>query len=198
MRIKINPDGTGTFRGGSEALFGAATDPDGLYPPTYGKPYPSENWSLRTLRSGFEYPLHNVTVSNERLQFSMNEVEIMDSWCALQPLTEAGWTCSLVGGGATLSNGTRDEDDKEHCYLLEQPGTEVDSTAAQLGDIITELSCIAMNQCLACRCDDDGCSAYGGSVIEVDAALSNDGESLEGTMQIDDETRVTLRLKRPN
>lgn len=54
-----------------------------------------------------------------------------------------------------------------------------------------------MRQCSDCRCDEDGCNAYGESLIEVDAALSDDGESLEGTMHLDDGTRVTQRLKRP-
>lgn len=193
VRISINPDGTGTFRGGSEALFGAATDPDGLYPPTYGH----DNWSLRTFRSGFEYPLHDVKVSNERLRFSLHTNKLMDSWCALQPMTEQGWTCSLLGGTASLS-ADFDDDGNEHCYLLDQSTTDSDSTAPPVGDVQAEVNCVVMHQCPACKCDDEGCSADDHSIIEVDAALSNDGESLEGTMQIDDATRVTLRLKRPN
>jgi hypothetical protein len=189
VRITINADGSGTLRVGEEALLPLASDPNGLFPPTYAF---NGEAALVGLRSGFEFPLLETEVSEERLKLEVDHSALMESWCALQPSTESGWTCGAFPGYVQLVG----DDDGTTCFVV-QPGVSdgtQDGTSAE--PFRTELDCDVARQCNYCSCDNEGCHAkpHPGNP-GVDAALRDDGDKLDGTLTVNG-TRINLRMQR--
>jgi hypothetical protein len=176
VRLTLDENGAGVIRFGEEALFPAATDPEGPYPltfPDHERPIGGVAAPRTGLRSGFEFSVIGASVSGERLQFQTNVGEIMDSWCALQALEPfAGFKC---GGGSGYSTS-----DTGICWTGE-----------------VAIDCDVAFQCSSCECDVASCQARrAGYDIDVDAALTDDGNTLEGTMLTTDGDRVTIRMTR--
>jgi hypothetical protein len=182
VRLTLDENGAGVIRFGEEALFAAANDPEGPYPPTFGT---SEDLtapfeSRRGLRSGFEFAVSGAAVSGERLQFKVSVGQIMDSWCALQTAEPApGFTCGGDGYGASF-----DEGGEAVCHVGDGTDRRVDCDVAQ--------------QCQDCQCDGDSCRARNDEYdqLTVDAALTDGGDTLEGTLITPGNGRVTIRMQR--
>lgn len=175
VRVTLHENGSGTIRFGEEALIAPATDPNGPYPPART----SSERADRGVQTGFEYPI-DAQVTSGRLQFSFGVGVFWESWCALQqPEPISGWQCSRGGG--------RHETDPVTGEPFEC------SVSTPGGDV--PIDCDVYEQCAHCLCDEESCGAtdrYG--TRSFDAALSDGGDSLEGTLILDD--RITVRLTR--
>lgn len=173
IRVRLDENGVGTVRFGNETVFGPATDPDGAYPPNA---VPEGNGV--GVQSGFEYPIDNAAVTASRLRFEIYSGALMDSWCSLQePEPIPGWICGEGGGARAESNGIPE------CHVT-------------TGSVLTPIDCDVMSQCRYCECDPEACHARAGTPLTFDGALTNDGNSLEGTLLTRDGSRVTVRLER--
>lgn len=174
VRLTLDENGNGTIRFGEEALIPLATDPDELYPPLWSS---TENF-YDNVQTGFEYPLVGAVVTSSRLQFRFDTSMVQESWCALRdPDPVPGSQCGDAKGFRTdPTTGNRE------CYY-NTPEGEV------------PYDCIVETHCTFCECDEVTCRAkHDWQAGPFDAALSNDGDSLEGTLIIG--TRVTIRLTR--
>jgi hypothetical protein len=177
VRLTLDEQGAGVLRVGEEALFPPATDPEGLYPPTFGVAQSAATplgGSVRGLRSGFGFSVNGAFVSGERLKFQVALGQLMDSWCALQaPEPVPGYTCGDGGYGYSAQLG---------CF----------------GGDGVELDCNVAQQCEACECDAEACRAANleWETLEVDAALTDAGDTLEGTLLTPNDERVTIRMTR--
>jgi hypothetical protein len=179
VRLTLDETGAGVLRVGQETLFPPATDPTGFYPPTFDSPdapFSTEFFtaSLMGLRSGFEFAVSQASVSDRRLKFQVALGQIMDSWCMLQaPEPVPGFQC---GGGGGFSAG---------------------STTCFAPDGQTPVDCNVASQCASCVCDAQSCRAASPdrNQVEVDAALDEAGDTLEGTL-LTDQKRVTIRMTR--
>jgi hypothetical protein len=181
VRLTLDENGAGVFRVGEEALFPPAADPNGFYPPTFGLMEGVDGMlprSLQGLRSGFEFAVSGASVSGARLKFQVDVGQVMGSWCALQTAEPVpGFSCGDGGGyGYSADIG---------CVVTNAAGES------------TDIDCDVAQQCAACLCEGDACHAQSRewNILEVDAALTDGGDTLEGTLVTGDE-RVTLRMLR--
>lgn len=178
VRLTLDEQGEGLLRVGAEELFPAASDPNGMYPPTFGGSNGAASplgGSLQGLRSGFQYAVSGALVSGDRLKFQVALGQLMDSWCTLQSGEPVGdFRC---GGSGGFSYG-----EELGCFS---------------GDGATPLDCDVAQQCTACECDADSCrGADREPPVEVDAALTDGGDTLEGTLVTPDNQRVIIRMTR--
>jgi hypothetical protein len=185
VRLTLDENGAGVLRVGDEALFPPAAEPDGLYPPTFaltGQPDGSLARSLRGLRSGFEFAISGASVSGARLKFRVDVGQIMDSWCALQTAEPVpGFSCGDGGGyGYSAEFG---------CFV---------ASGSEEADGVAELDCDVAQQCDACLCEGDGCRAVSRewNSLEIDGALTDGGDTFEGTLVTADHERIALRMLR--
>ncbi len=173
VRMTLDENGAGRIRFGEEALFPTASDPNAFYPPTFSDMRRGD--SLTGMRTGFSFAVSNATVSGARLQLQIRLGQEMESWCALQTREPVpGFEC----GGNTG-------------YALEQ-GSQLCFT----GNDGTPIDCEVADQCRNCQCDEQECHAREGVSLELDSALTNDGNTLEGTLLTDAGDRVTMRMVR--
>lgn len=183
VRLTLDQNGEGTIRFGEEELFAPATDPDALHPPTYPPEYAEivvfEPTSDPDARSGFEYPIIGAQVEDARLRFEFNPRHFMESWCQLQAdslLPE--WTCGSGGWSSSLVDG------EFECAYHDEDAN------------FYSVPCHRAAQCQACTCDEDTCHARTDDVIRFDGVLSDDGQTLTGTLLMwgDPGERITIVL----
>lgn len=174
VRLTLDEIGNGTIRFGEEALIPPATDPDEAYPPPWSS---SENY-YDGVQTGFEFPIFGAVVTSSRLQFQFRTSMVKESWCALrEPDPVPGWRCDQARGERTDPVTGEIE-----CHY-DTPDGEV------------AFDCLAVSQCQSCECDEVTCRAkHDWQAGPFDAALSNDGDSLEGTLIMGE--RVAIRLTR--
>ena len=190
LRIVLDENGNGTFEVGDAPALPPPSDPEVGYPPagtsSQTNPQPADG-----LFSGFAYTVLGATVEERRLRFSVYPYEIYREWCELQTpvLDEANSTpersfyeCvpntqqTYRAGQCTFVNPDTGEDEPIDC--------------GKLGLCSTGGACY----CTANDCSIPDVSEYRGAIVEVDAALEEDGDELEGTLTVDG--NVTIRLTR--
>lgn len=178
VRIVLNEDGTGYLQVGDGDLLAPVTTTDGF--PDEMVEGESWLWDKR------EYPLVGTRVSADRLHFVVHPTAPYGAWCALQTpnlisgTAENGEYACLHGNGISSSSGSNT------CYDTIDNSAPVDCSWAYL--------------CFTCTCTKSACTNQTDPYfdIEVDAALSDDGTKLEGTIVVDkaDAGARTIRLKR--
>jgi len=176
VRLTLDASGNGSLRFGEEELIGPATVVEALYPPLGPAQDPYDYGG--GIRSGFAYPVAGATVDAARLQLSSDTETLMGSWCALAgPEPVPGYPCDMDTSPSTLSHG--------------------DGTCT-FGPENTPVSCFIWRQCVFCDCDGATCSTVDKHQMRVDGALSDDGNTFEGTLQlgVPDGDRVTIVLTR--
>lgn len=200
VRIELDENGNGTIRFGNLEPIEPADDPDELYPP----PPPIPGWGGATGIGGYMnmggspfgatyeayiYSISGARVEDERIRLEVDVGELYDSWCDLQasyldPNSEPGYPrYSCAPSSGWTSDGTT-------CWLSD-PVTGMTTT--------TEWDCGKLWMCSGsqiCECDEEGCISRESKSISMDAALDDDGESLEGTLVLPEAGRLTVRLRR--
>jgi hypothetical protein len=183
IRLTLDQNGEGTIRFGEEALFAPASDPNEAFPPTFPLGSGADGYDpgvLTGLRSGFAYAVSGAVVTAARLQFKVELAAVMESWCVLQaPEPVPGWSCGASGWTSGISEAGQYEDCSTGAETNPQP-----------------LDCDVAVQCSHCQCDTEECHAVARNSVSVDAALTNDGDMLEGTLLTVDNERVTIRMTR--
>lgn len=172
VRLTLDENGNGTIRFGEEALIPPATDPNEAYPPTWS----SSNNYHHGVQTGFEFPVFGAEVTSSRLKFNFL-IATMESWCAIRPPNPVpGWQCGDAGGFRTDP-----VTEERECYF-DTPDGEV------------AFDCLVLSQCHSCECQGATCHARTLEAGPFDAALSDGGDSLEGTLILNE--RVAIRLTR--
>ena len=134
------------------------------------------------LFEGVAYTVEGSTVESERIRFSVDPFAVFEDWCQMQTpvqeidITPVSYRCGPPSG-ASLQDGS--------CvayWVVGEPGVPID--------------CFMLDCGSRCACDSSSCHAKKeDSPISVDAALSDDGQELVGTILIGGEAR-TIRLER--
>jgi hypothetical protein len=180
VRITVNGDGTGTLHVGNAPLYPPATNFDVGYP-VGAKRSPD-------LFAGVAYPLHSARVEQDRLRFTIDNTDPFGEWCAHQ---------TPYGAGSP----------PDSYYCIPIPLMHPTDDTCQTGQQ-TPVDCLKASECLSvCTCSATGCVAAaptnggppgsGLPPLQFDGALEQNGKSLVGTLVMQDDTRVTLRLARP-
>jgi hypothetical protein len=182
VRLVLDEAGVGTLRFGEAELFPAPSQPEEKYPPVVGDEQNAEAaleqvWEYY-LRSGFEYPVTGAQVTDQRLQLTVELSSMMDPWCALVTIDVAP---DFICGDDGFSSGF-DENGGYHC-----------NTGTMLQ---TPIDCNVAAQCSQCDCDGATCVGRDRGVLLFDAALTENGNGLEGTLLTDQGERVTIRMTR--
>lgn len=190
VRITLDAEGQGTIQFGDAPTMPAFTDPDVGYPTDWQ--FDSAHYTDRAhmlAHEGFGYPVHDAVVSSGRLSFGFWGTDLAKDWCeAHEPLPDysqpVGYTCTPAGYGE--NDGV--------CYSGITPETQA------------EVECGLMRTCLnACECDANSCTSERreGEKMQLDGALTADGDSLVGTLLLvpanegySATERVTVRLSR--
>ena len=183
VRLVLDEAGVGTLRLGEAELIPTPTAPEDTYPPSIGGEEEDPLAAIERaesfyLRAGFAYPVAGAQVTNDRLRFSIEPSSLMDPWCAL--VTEdvaTDFTCGGHGFAAGI-----DENGEAQCTT----GTKLN----------TPIDCDIAIQCGRCECEGDTCVGADRGEALFDAALTDDGKRLEGTLVTDDDQRVTVRMTR--
>jgi len=176
VRLTLDASGNGSLRFGDEELIGPATEVEALYPPLGPAQDPTDYGG--GIRSGFAYPVAGATVEAARLQLSSDTETLMGSWCALAgPEPVPGYPCDIGAIPETWNAGEGD---------------------CSFGPERTPVDCFIALQCPLCDCDGATCSTTDAQQMRVDGALSDDGNTFEGTLQlgVPDGERVTIVLTR--
>ncbi len=187
VRVVLDEAGNGSLRVGNGDLLQPATDPDVGYPvPLANGNDPLMNSYTYELFDGIAYPLIGARIEQERIRFGVDPHAAFGDWCALQEsqLTFNAfpeyYTCLPASGWGTDASGT--------C-----------TTEFSAGGPPVVVDCAFVAICASgCACDATSCGAATSrpeSLALVDAALDDDGESLEGTLLYNDGPR-TVRLSR--
>ena len=185
VRITLDALGDGSLEIGDSAPMPPATDPSVGYPPRSG---PEVGVGIQQLFPGVSYAISTATVESARIRFWINPWDVERDWCALQTSFAVkdsvhGYLCvSAPTGTRSFSTST--------CYLNE-------------GASLVPVDCDKRDLCWtdACTCDEAGCSRHEDTsgqhagYTRLDAALDDTGESLVGTLKIND-TAFTVRLHR--
>jgi hypothetical protein len=174
VRVTLDEQGNGWLQVGDGDELAPPTDPDVAWPEAAideasGKP----TMVGSNLLEGIRYPITGAVVEEERIRLSIDAYDAFEPWCALQtPVlhtneTPAGYGCSL-NAGYGMSDGS--------CTVQTAEGEPI------------PIDCGKAVMCAsdACACDATACTAGDGRSIPFDAALSDDGQSLEGSIVLPD------------
>lgn len=184
VALNIDAEGEGYLRVGNSPPMPVETDPD-AYPRAISVGAgggPNGFIDVSQVVSGKDYPLHEASVESRRLKLKVNPGDVYEDWCGLQPPVATGfedipYDCAPGNGGGFDS----------------QTGECVASNNEQNFPI----SCGKFNGCVVnslCSCTATECAANPlNGVVELDAALSEDGNTLEGTLLQGGE-RIVVRM----
>jgi hypothetical protein len=162
IRVRIGGDGQGTLMLGEPQTYPPATDPDAAYPP--GEDPMLFGLASALFRPGMEYPLHGVKVESKRIRFTVSMNDFYKSWCELQtPVPTNNPDVYFCG-----PNGFSRADD----------GTCI---AADTGAPVSCAKAIMCTAGMICACTATSCTANTDFSVQFDAALREQGTSLEGT-----------------
>ena len=148
---------------GDGAPLAPATDPTGEYPP--GVTSRAAGWPNRVIHEGHPYSIRmGYDVPGRLFRFTVNTMELFESWCALQTPPADGYDRCL-GRVNALYRGA-------DCFTVD-PSTAEESP----------VTCAQLNLCVvgeACECDPSGCRADLGAGHRLE--LNVDGDTADGTL----------------
>lgn len=183
IELNIDSEGQGYLRVGSGLPFPPVTDPNSFPQPNDLGSGGGFNGSTDTsvVVSGRDYPVYDAAVETRRLKLWVAPTDFYADWCALQTAFATGdpdmpYNCVPPASVAYNENedGTCSADDNE-----------------------TSFSCGAINGCHSnqlCECSETECGARHGPKVQLDAALDDGGNTLEGTLLIGYSQRIVVRM----
>jgi hypothetical protein len=118
---------------------------------------------------GFAYPLESVTSRGNVLSFVIVENDPWGDWCSMQPALSWPDETRECGFDFGVTSG-RDSETSAGCARIGADGAT------------TPLDCALMYTLRHCRCGMDACFASFDTGIDVGLELSEDGNSLHGSM----------------
>ena len=186
VRINLDAQGNGWLQVGDGAALLPPRDPE------VGYPAEASGTALElNLFDGVRYPVASARIESERLRFSFDSFAgAYGAWCALQtPVVRFNEEpAPIYGCTAEASVGNADPDGI--CRVSDAPGGPRHP-----------IDCMKLLLCNGgCRCDAQACTSQPSPPFLVDAALSDDGTRLEGTLLIPDwsaaATPRTIRLQK--
>ena len=173
VRLQLDDQGNGVLEVGSPDspapnLTSHSTKPD-------WKPLPN------LLNAGFTYPIEGATVTSRRIRIATSSQIVWSDWCtAFPPVADA----QTPGSFSCVPNvGFQwDANDPAGCRLLDADQTPI--------------SCAQVYCSQVCACTETSCDArIEGKDVQIDAALTTDGEELAGTL-LNGSERITIRMQR--
>jgi hypothetical protein len=190
VRINLDPNGQGTIEVGELPPYPPASDFNVGYPPGV----PMFDYIPHHLEPGFVFSLHSATVDARRIRLSVDAHEPFRPWCQMQtPEVEFDDGTVMVYGCAVGAEG-RTEDG---CFVT-HPMT----------GLYTPIDCVRLDMCnWVCGCTATECdtetalaeNAEAASNVKLDAALSEGGTVLDGTLLFGagpNAERVPIRVTR--
>jgi hypothetical protein len=175
ISMTIDENGQGTIVFGEGVPPGPATDPTDSYPEP-GLPLAS-GFSA-PLVEGYPYAVIGALVEAKRLRLGAELNEVMKGWCELQTSywNEALQAYACVPDDFAMGGGQRDG----VCFI-----GDPDDPNNRL-----ELPCFQVMACefsQTCSCNETGCTietptSYQSCDYQLDAALEDEGETLDGTL----------------
>lgn len=183
LRISLDAHGNGYVRFGDQPLWPPPTDPDVGYANTVEL---RSTWTNKP-DEGFPYSVFQASVDDKRIRLGTQNEELFKEWCELQtPYYQSRqdvYTCMPEWDRATMP-------DPGNCLIQTSTGTvPVDCGKLTLCQTIDS----------PCSCTATGCTvpplaSLGRASTQLDAALEDGGDTLVGTLLLED--RVTVRLTR--
>ncbi len=178
VRVTLDEAGNGWLRLGDAEEPAPPTNPDVGWPEGFFV-LDQHGQMIRTtweVLEGLRYPISGAVVEQERIRLTVDTFDPFRAWCELQTSYpgqqghDEEYGCLSVSG---FSAGGAAENNV--CVLLEDG--EVDWTP---------IDCVKAHLCsgLTCACDETGCTSGDGSSVPLDAALSDDGKSLVGSIAL--------------
>ena len=189
VRISLDALGNGTLEIGDSPTLPPASDPDAAYPPSDEQ---NPAGLLELLFPGFAYPIETASIATTRLRLVVSPWMIERDWCPM--LTPYVWRETNTGPVYSCLPHETDAPANappDTCWFRE-------------GSNLFQADCQKSGLCgAACTCTASSCSVYEpepGSIrsenkTQLDAALTDNGNTLVGTMLIRSQ-RVTVRLTR--
>lgn len=190
IRVVLDEQGSGSLQIGEGDLAAPPTDPDVGYPPSLVALAPEtallimSNLAVENLHEGIAYPIANATLASQRLRFQFDALSAYTDWCELQsaypqPTSPPSYGCIPGGGINESAEGV--------CSV--QMSAESDEQVP--------VDCVKAFECMfVCACDATSCTNMSGTPMLVDAALSDDGQHLDGTILLYNDESRTVRLER--
>jgi hypothetical protein len=184
VRVTLDEDGSGWLKIGDGDELAPPTDPDVGWPEgVYDAK--AERFPGSDLMEGVRYPITGAVVEEERVRLSIDPYDVFEAWCELQTSYlrtnqyPKGYGCTQEGGYG-YGNGV--------CSVGETE--EGEPSIVDCGKAILCASAV-------CACDQAGCTAGDGPSAPFDAALSDDGQSLTGSIVLPNvEGARIVRLER--
>ena len=189
VRITLDESGNGTIEVGEVEPF-PAPDPAHGYPP--GDDDPNTKLALAgtpALVSGFAYPVEGAMVKSSRIRFGAVTRSLYQEWCEAQPsyLDTGAWPTRY---GCTTGLSWSEPEGGPPVCLASNGGDFSDPDMAQVVDCGQAATCIAF-----CECTETSCGINPTEDTLVDAALDDEGETLEGTLVLGT-LRIVIRMAR--
>jgi hypothetical protein len=200
VRLVLDENGNGYLEIGDAPLLPPPTDPDVGYPPGALEGVSFNYWDKQGLGEGFHYTVVGTVLEASRLRLGVQGEELYDAACALyepEPsVVPPGTGYSCVGANTfNMSPGENGQ------CLVQRVTNEAYAEVS--------VACSKLALCWGlCVCSADACSAGLSNTLEgastrLDAALTDNGDTLVGTLLLpvfdenyDQGGRITLRLTR--
>jgi hypothetical protein len=195
VRVVLDASGVGTIEFGDGPAV-PAPDPDIGYMVDHRTSFILQGQDLNAVRVGFPYAVRSSTVEVKRLRLGIDPRELYQAWCQLQTsyLDEAmdRYTCLPEASGIGP-------------LQCPAPALETECCGTRASGLSVREDCGKMALCSTAVCD---CTAAGCDIVmetgapvssyhtRLDAALQAGATELVGTLALDDETSVNVRLAR--
>jgi len=204
VRLVLDPSGAGTLEVGDGAALPTPTTAEGGYL-LEDKGLDGIGAVDELVREGFKFPVHEARVESGRIRLGIDPHEILGAWCSLTPpfvnsVVASGYSCG------TAASGTNTDDQGNTVCIYSTGGGPGQAQSDVVVDCGIMYTCMAYDQ--PCTCTASACGPHvvpAGASLDrydamVDAAISQDGQTLTGTLAIKsssgDTSRITVRMQK--
>ncbi len=172
MRIQLDGDGNGTLRIGKAETVALEPGPDPSFFPDF-KP------NVYALLPGFSYPIDGATVTSRRIRIAASSQVVWKKWCtSFDPVADP----QNAGSFSCIPNYGWSYEMSQGCRLMDAQQTSIDCANVHCGQV--------------CACTESSCDArIEGKDVQIDAALTAEGEELNGTL-LTGADRINIRMLR--
>jgi len=179
IRIVLDEEGQGTVQFGDGDVLPPPTDENVGYPPADVRERAGEVFER------IAYPVYESQLEDTRLRLKIDALYPFKDWCALQtPILDEVNDVYRCVPSVPLTNPN---DPEQGCYY--SPGGDPES-----GERVP-IDCAKIDLCIGmCMCTQSGCAITEPNPMKIDGALSDDGNTLEGTIVL--LSNYTIRLTR--
>ena len=203
VRLVLDPSGVGTLEVGDGAALPTPTTAEGGYL-LEDKGLDGIGGVDELVREGFKFPVHEARVESGRIRLGIDPHEIFGAWCSLTPPFVNSGAASGYSCGPAVSGTNTDDQGNTVCIYSTGGGPE-QAQSEVVVDCGIMYTCMAYNPC---TCTASACGPRvvpAGTLLDrydamVDAAISQDGQTLTGTLAIKsssgDTSRITVRMQK--